>query len=46
MRMDAARWRFAAALAAFAVWVAGLGVLAATSGRRPTARPSATGPRP
>ncbi len=46
MRMDPVRWRFTAALAAFAIWVAGLGVLAATSGRRPTARPSAAGPGP
>src|SRR5262245_39896308 len=39
--MEARRLRFMAALTVFLIWVVGLGVLAAKSGRRPMARPSA-----
>jgi hypothetical protein len=37
--MDARRLRFYAALVAFALWVAALGVMAAVSGREPPRRP-------
>lgn len=43
--MDVRRVRFLAALAAFVVWVAALGVLAAVSGRRPNVQvPAAARP--
>jgi hypothetical protein len=45
--MDARRLRFVAALLAFALWIAALGVLAISSGRkpRPVPQPAAVFPR-
>jgi hypothetical protein len=46
--MDRRRLRFVAALVLFAVWVAALGILAASSARRPVVRaahPAAVIPR-
>lgn len=38
--MDRRRWRFRTALVLFVLWIVALGVLAASSGRRPVARPA------
>lgn len=40
--MDRRRWRFAAALIGFALWVAALGTMAVLSGHEPPRRPAPT----